>query len=192
MTRRMDRIPRSRSHKHGRLGIICLVVWHLKGPSDTQFGAARARLDFTLKWLVRWLPCSSPARGSGARVGWKARQDCVHCPAIRPRGVPELTSSTPMRSPLIRAWALIRARWSKRLQLAEPRCGLGVEQEVRRSPIQYAPGLETAARVRLVPPPRSSANSRNLSTEFPVKSRDVPLPSKCASLPRIHQPRTSV
>jgi hypothetical protein len=27
----MDRISRSRCHKHGRLRIICLVVLHLKG-----------------------------------------------------------------------------------------------------------------------------------------------------------------
>jgi hypothetical protein len=26
----LDRIPRSRCHKHGRLSIICLVVWHLQ------------------------------------------------------------------------------------------------------------------------------------------------------------------
>ena len=42
-TRGMDRISRSRCHNHGRLGTLCLAVWHLRGSTPERLNRAERR-----------------------------------------------------------------------------------------------------------------------------------------------------
>jgi hypothetical protein len=77
-TRRMDRISRSRCHKHGRFRTICLVVWHLKG--NTPERRSDAGVGCGSSWFVSFR-FSSPSSYSPGECG--SRRRCLRkfrCP----------------------------------------------------------------------------------------------------------------
>jgi hypothetical protein len=68
----MDRISRTRCRKHPRLGVICLVVGHLKGPRVALFGPYEGQLHECASRLESAIRISRRTRDTPVpRMSWQ-------------------------------------------------------------------------------------------------------------------------